>query len=262
MKIGVSSASLYPMAVEDSLRAVGESGIKYTEVFLNTFSEMKPEFVSELCRIKESYGIEIVSLHPFTSGYEPYLLSRDYPRRYKDGIEFYKKLFSVAGQLGARIFVLHGDRYSPNKNVYEYCEHFNRLSHIAEASGILLTQENVNKFCASDPEFIRGMINNLGNRAMFTFDIKQSIRSGFGTWEVYDAMRGHIAHIHLSDNDEKRDCLLPGNGTFSFEKLFRIAESDGYSDAALIEVYSNSYVTVEQLKKSCDMLVQKYNSVL
>lgn len=262
MNIGVSSACLYPELTEDALKTIGQCGIKYTEVFLNTYCELKPDFLEELCRIKEYYGINIVSLHPFTSGFESYLLSRDYPRRYKDGIELYRRFFSAAATLGAKVFVLHGDKIKKGTDVYEYCEHFEKLSKIAESYGVLLTQENVNLFCASDPEFIRGMINNLGNRAMFTFDVKQSVRSGFGTWEVYDAMRGHIAHIHLSDHNEKKDCLLPGNGTFNFEKLFRIVESDGYSGAGLIEVYANAFTTPEQLKNSCEMLLRKYNSVL
>lgn len=263
MKIGVSSACLYPLEIEDTLRTIGELGIKNTELFFNTFCEIESGFVSELRKIKDSYGINIVSIHPFTSSFEPYLLSRDYPRRYKDGIELYTRFFAVAAQLGAKVFVLHGDRPKGNKPyIPEYCEHFLRLSRIAAKEGVILTQENVNGYAAADPEFIRGMVRELGNNAMFTFDVKQTVRSGFGTWEVYDAMRGHIAHMHLSDHNEKSDCLLPGNGNFNFEKLFRIALSDGYDGAALVEVYSNAFMKPTQLSDACNMLIEKYNSVI
>lgn len=263
MKIGVSSASLYPEFVEDTLRSIGEMGIKNTEIFLNTFSEIKSDFVSELRKIKESYGINITALHPFTSGFEPYLLSRGYARRYKDGIDLYTRFFWVAAELGAKIFVLHGDRPKGEKPYLpEYCEHFLRLSRIAAKEGVILTQENVNGYVAADPDFVRGMVKELGNNAMFTFDVKQTVRAKVGTWEMYDAMRGHIAHMHLSDHNEKSDCLLPGNGEFNFEKLFRIAVADGYEGAALIEVYSNAYTTHSQLAESYNMLLEKYKSVL
>lgn len=263
MKIGVSSASLYPIPIEDTLRTVGELGIKNTEVFLNTFSELKPDFISELRRIKDSYGLNITALHPFSSSFEPYLLSRDYPRRYKDGVELYTRYFSAAAELGARIFVLHGDRPKGNKPyIPEYCEHFFRLSRIAAKEGVILTQENVNGYVAADPEFIRGMVSQLGNNAMFTFDVKQTVRAGVGTWEVYDAMRGHIAHIHLSDHNANNDCMLPGNGEFNFEKLFRIAIADGYDGAALIEVYSNAFTLPKQLADSYKMLMEKYKALL
>lgn len=257
MKIGVSTACLYPNLIEDSLRILGENGVKTTEIFLNTLSEMSPDFISELIRIKESYGMDIVSLHPFTSGYEGYMLFQNYPRRTKDSFDFYKKYFSIAANLGAKIVVLHGDRIGGKLSTYDYCERFAKLSDIANQYGVCLTQENVNLFRASDPDFIREMIKNLGKRALFTFDIKQSVRSGHSPWEIYDAMRGHIAHIHLSDHNSLNDCLLPGKGEFDFAKLFRIALADGYDGAALVEVYSNAYIRDKELGVCCKQLINK-----
>ncbi len=254
MNIGISSASLYPELLEDSLRAVGESGIKKTEVFVNTFSEIEPGFIAELRVIKEQYGLDVVSFHPFTSGLEHYMLFGNYQRRYRDSFEFYKKYFFAAAELGAKIFVLHGDKIGGKLLPETYCDRFLRLSDAATREGVVLTQENVNNHRASDPEFIKMMIRNLGNRAMFTFDVKQSVRSGHSPWEIYDAMRGHIAHIHLSDHNSERDCLLPGKGEFNFKKLFRIAEADGFDGSALVEVYSNAFKMDRELFDSCRFL--------
>lgn len=262
MKLGISMASLYPMPSEECLELLGKAGVENTEFFCNCQSELSDEFVRELIKIKNYYGINILSLHPYTSGYEPYLLSRKYPRRYNDTLDLYKKYAEVAAKLGANILVLHGDRPMERDKMPEYFEHFAKMSHVIEREGIMLTQENVRKFCASDPEFIRAMIDYLGNRAMFTFDVKQSIRSGVSPWEVYDAMRGHIAHIHLSDNNSEKDCMLPSRGDFPFEKLFRIAISDGFDGGALIEVYENAYATEMQLIDSYKSLVKRYETLL
>lgn len=262
MEIGISSASLYPQLLEDSLQSIGEAGIKKTEIFLNTFSEMSDTFIGKLCEIRDRYSMKITALHPFTSGYEPFLLFQNYRRREQDGLALYKRYFCIAAKLGAGIFVLHGDKSERlGLPLYEYCERFRRLAGLAAAEGVMLTQENVNRFCAADPDYIRRMIENLGNTARFTFDVKQAVRSGFGVWEVYDAMRGHIAHMHLSDHNETSDCLLPGNGDFQFEKLFRIAAADGYDGDAMIEVYANSYKTPEQLFRSCEVLHKRYEAV-
>ena len=256
MKIGVSTACLYPNLIEDSLRILGESGVNNTEIFLNTMSEMQPEFINELCLIKEEYGMNIASLHPFTSGYEGYMLFQNYSRRVRDCFDMYRRYFSVAARLGAKIFVLHGDKIGGKLPVYDYCERFAKLSDVAEYEGVLLTQENVNLFRASDPDFIKQMIDNLGKKAAFTFDVKQCVRSGHSPWEIYDAMRGHIAHIHLSDHNENNDCLLPGKGEFDFAKLFRIALADGFDGSALVEVYSNAFIHNKELATSCEKLIK------
>ena len=262
MKIGISTASFYPLPTEESLLKLGNSGVNTTEIFFNSISELSDDFISKLNEIKSFNGINVTAVHPFTSGYEPYLFSRSYPRRYNDTLDLYRRYANAGAKLGAKFLVLHGDRPMTKDRIPEYCEHFAKLSRVIEQEGIMLTQENVNKFCAESPDFIRSMVENLGNRAMFTFDVKQCVRAGYSPWEIYDAMRGHIAHIHLSDHLEGNDCMLCGRGEFPFEKLFRIAIADGYDGAALIEVYSNAYVTDEQLINSYKTLLDKYNSVL
>lgn len=262
MNIGISTASLYPELLEDSLEFLGQKGVKHTEIFLNTFSEMNSDFISKLREIRDYYGIKITAVHPFTSGYEPFLLFQNYTRRVEDGFSIYKKYFSVAAALGANHFVLHGDKIGGKISDSEYFERFARLAEMASFEGVVLTQENVNAFKASSPDFIRKMVDALGNRAIFTFDVKQAVRSGYSPWEIYDAMRGHIAHIHLSDHTECNDCVLPGKGDFPFEKLFRIALADGFDGTALIEVYSNAYKDPDALISARNLLEEKYNSVL
>ncbi len=261
MKIGVSTASLYPTLLEDAVRLTAEGGVKDTEIFLNTFSEMEPQYVSELSRLIAAYRLNVVSVHPFTSGFEPFMLFQVYNRRTKDGFDLYRRFFNISATLGAKIFVLHGDKVGSTLPLYEYCERFLKLSELASFEGVTLTQENVNSFRASTPDFIRGMISCLGRRALFTFDVKQTVRAGSSPWEIYDAMRGHIAHMHLSDHDEKSDCLLPGKGNFDFEKLFRIALADGYTGSAVIEVYANAYTMPSQLFQSYRELCARYEAV-
>src|SRR5699024_2335222 len=80
------------------------------EVFLNTFSEFTLDYLRQLRNVADAYGAEIKSVHPFTSGYEGFLLFSEYERRFEDSLEFYKQYFDAANCLGASIVVLHGQR--------------------------------------------------------------------------------------------------------------------------------------------------------
>ena len=66
MKAGVSSASLYPLHTEDAVRAIAELGVKNMEIFINDISETRGEIFEDICRIKDIYGINVLSVHPFS----------------------------------------------------------------------------------------------------------------------------------------------------------------------------------------------------
>ena len=102
MKIGISSASLYPMETELALKTLGEYGVSVTELFFNSPSELKQPFIMELDRIRRFYGTEINSLHPSGSVGEPYYLFSGYLRRYRDAFEYYKQYYYAASVLGAK----------------------------------------------------------------------------------------------------------------------------------------------------------------
>ena len=74
MKLGVSTASYYPLETELALEQIGKSGIKTTEIFFNANCELEPSFTSELCHIKNKYGITVSSVHPTMSLAESFML--------------------------------------------------------------------------------------------------------------------------------------------------------------------------------------------
>ena len=71
MALGISTACLYPMAMEDSLQTLIDSGFREFEIFINTYSEMEPEFLTMLndreyydrfgilSRIAREYGVTL-----------------------------------------------------------------------------------------------------------------------------------------------------------------------------------------------------------
>lgn len=250
MKIGVSTACLYPQKLETSVELLGKMGIETIEVFVNTFSEMEPAFLKKLKDILSYYNMSVHSCHPFTSELEPIMFFSEYERRLDDILELYRRYFYAMNELGAEIFVFHGDRKHGQISIAEYAENFAKLRDLGRTFGITVTQENVERCKSGELEFISGLRRLLGDDVAFTLDLKQALRSGLKPMEVAQTMGRCLAHIHLNDNDEMHDCLLPGFGSFPFQKLFAYLKQIGYQGIVMIEVYRKSYLEPEDLVKS------------
>lgn len=254
MKIGISTASFYPMLLEEGIDLAAELGYRRVELFLNAESEYSPEFCRERRRQLDDLGIQVISIHPYTSAMEGHLLFSDYSRRTQDGLEQYRRYFEAAAILGARYFTFHGEllrsrglpRSSPDAARFDT---YAALCRTARECGIQFTQENVSWCKSADPKFLRGLYDNVPEMA-FTLDTKQAVRAGY-TWEDYVEVVGdRIVNLHVSDYTEQTDCLLPGQGSCDFSALFAALESRGYAGNALVEVYRTDYSTPQELRQT------------
>lgn len=254
MKLGVSTASFYPLETEIALEKIAKSGVKYTEIFYNSEAERKPSFTKKLLNIRDEYGIQISALHPMASFGEPYTIFSDYARRFDEARENFLRYFETAAQVGAKYINLHGDKLNGKLSVEEYCERFGVLAQDANSFGVTLCQENVNGYRSAHPQFLREMVKSLGNLANFTLDIKQCIRSGYSVTEISNAMDFKIKHIHISDHSPTADCLLPLNGDFNFTEFFNLFKEKGYDGDFIIEVYKNAYKDYSEIFKSFENL--------
>ena len=251
MKIGVSSACLYPEYLEEALDRLEAAGFSDFEVFFNAYSELRPEYLSSIKKERN-----IVSVHPFTSGFETFLLFSEHYRRFQDTAEGYKTYFSAAASLGAKIFVLHGQRDYDRSNISEeeYFERFAYLSRTARPFGVTLAQENVNRFRSENPAFIARMRRYLHDECAFVLDIKQAVRAGFSPFAMLEAMGEKIVHVHLSDHNRKENCLPPGKGSFDFPRFFRALEKIGFSGTPVIELYRRNFGRIRELTAAKDFL--------
>jgi sugar phosphate isomerase/epimerase len=263
MEIGISTASFYPMLLEEGIELAAELGYSCIELFVNAESEYAPAFCHERRRQLDDLGIRVISLHPFTSAMEGHLLFSDYPRRTKDGIEQYRRYFEAAAILGAKYFTFHGEqlrtrglpRSSPDAGRFDT---YAALCEAAKECGIQFTQENVSWCKSADPHFLRGLYDNVPELA-FTLDTKQAIRAGY-RWEDYvNAVGSRIVNLHVSDYNEQTDCLLPGQGDCDFLALFDAVSKNGVSPNAIVEVYRTDYQTPKELEQARIYLNSVFN---
>lgn len=256
MRIGISTASFYPLETEKALQAVVEKGIPCTEIFINAKSELLPEFVEELVKIKESGNTDVVSIHPTMSLSESFMLFSAYERRLREGLEDYKRYGEVAALLGAKYVVMHGGKPNGVLNDEQYCERYLQISQAVEQSGVTLLQENVVNFRAGNIDFLKKMVELLGDKVNFCLDVKQSIRGGYTAHDVINAVGANIRHLHISDNNSEKDCMLPLDGCYDFKSLFDSMKHIGYEGDAVIEVYRHAYKEYDEIFNSLSALTE------
>lgn len=236
------------MLLEKSFSTLLRLGFRNFEIFVNTFSEIGEEYLAKLKQAADDSGSSIRSVHPFTSGYESFLLFSGYRRRFEDSLELYRHYFHACNVLGAEIFVLHGwkcDRIDITEE--EFFERYLRLFALGREYGVTVAQENVNLFCSDNPAFIGRMRRACGNECAFVLDVKQAVRGGSDPFAMCRAMGEKICHVHINDNDDTSDCLIPGVGTMDYARLLHTLRSFGYDGSLMIEVYRKNFEKPEDL---------------
>lgn len=261
MQFGISSACFYPQDLLKTIKSLAENNVKSMEIFVNTESELTSSFAKEIKNITKAYDISITSVHPFTSGYEYIMIFSDYKKRFADAIEFYKRYYNFANELGAKLVVLHGDkRFAESGGIpdEEYFERYYKLAQVGRQIGVTLAQENVNLFRSQSPVFIKKMRDYLGDGVDFVFDIKQAVRSGNNPYEVCNAMGNRIIHLHINDNNSTHDCMLPGTGEMDYRKILSQVREQSFNGTAVIEVYRKNFETLEQLINSYHFMNENF----
>lgn len=255
MEAGVSTACFYPMDTKDAFRMLAENGVKNIEFFVNSFSELEPDYIRELKAIQKEYGVTIPSLHPFTCPLETLLFFSEYPARRRDGLEFYKPYFQVAQELGVKYFVLHGENLAGKLPAEKSYESIRQMVDCAAEFGVQVIQENVDRCKSSQPEYLVNMKKAVPN-IKFLLDVKQAVRSGRSPFEFIDSVGEDIAHIHISDHTKENPCLPIGKGELELSKLIKELFAKGFDQCLMLELYRENFKDLEDVLKSYRTLLQ------
>lgn len=241
MKLGISTACLYPMPAEEAAVFLAGQQTPCLEIFLNAYGETDPSFLKALKGQLDGLGTEVVSVHPFTSILEPMLFFSKYERRLQEGFDLYRRFFAAAALLGAKILVFHGDKLGNWPPEEEAFDRFGELAMIGREYGVTLTQENVVRCRSKDIGFLTRMKAHLGDLAAFTLDAKQARRAGYSPDDYLKSLGSAVRHIHLSDADETHDCLPVGRGTEDLAALFKQLKEMNYQGSVVMELYRENY---------------------
>ena len=261
IKSGVSTATLYPMLTEDSLMSLAKNNVDCVEIFANSHCEIEIDFVRGLKKIIDDYNITVSSIHPYTCGIEPMMFFTQYPRRFLDILDYYKKYFEMMNILGANVFVFHGNKPQNAFPDEQYFERYKGLYDLGKTYGITVAQENVARCSSGNLDFATKMSNALGDDVRFVLDTKQCIRSGYTAYDFIDKIGEKVAHIHISDYNDESDCTLVGKGKLNIDKFLQELKKHSFTGSIILELYSNGYQNISEVSDNWEFLKQKIKKV-
>ncbi len=254
MRFGISTSCFYPLPTEEAVRWLAEREVPYIEIFFNSLLETEAPLLSEMKRCLDASGTKVQSVHPYTSALEPLYFFSEYERRVDEAFDLYSRYFEAAAELGAEVFVLHGDRPGGFLSEEQTFERFARLAERGESFGIIVTQENVVRNRGRDLGYLVRMKEYLGSLAAFTLDLKQAIRSGYDPMEILNTLGRSVRHIHISDSDGESDCLPVGRGNADIAGFLGKLKELDYDGGVILELYRENYKEYEELTESLSVL--------
>lgn len=258
MKIGFSTANYFPeLSTEDAISHYGDLGVEILEVFLNTYSEMTPDYMDLLNQRLQARGVRVQSVHVMSMFMEPCLFDR-LERRRQDFLDLFENTLDCLVSLGCNVHTFHG----PPKNMVvqagmaHIAACYDDLVRRARAKGVRIAQENVAYLASGELTFLQELRAAMREPLHYTFDIKQAVRSGLSPMEVVEVMGDKIINLHINDHDEAGTCLLPGRGRFDYEKLFSKLKELNYQGGAIIELYRENFADGAELMATRQRLIE------
>ena len=261
MTAGVSTACLYPKLLEESLYDLALNGISNVEIFANTHSEMTKSFALSLLEILNHFDTKCVSVHPFTAEIEPIMLFSAYERRTIDALEYLKYCFDFMNTLGAKIFVLHGNKGSVNAPRELYCERYSMMYSLGKKFGIDVAVENVSRCQSGNLNFLKDLSNMLGSDVKFVLDTKQAVRSKENVFDIVRTLKEKIIHVHLSDSGELGDCLMLGKGRLNIRRLISEIYSYNPDASVILELYRTNFSGISDLVSNYSVIEQTIRNI-
>ena len=239
MKIGLSTGCFFPQETDKALERAGKLGVKFAEIFFNTHSELREEYLYKLKDIADKYGMQITSIHPYTSAIESFMFFSKHDYKLMDSVELYEAYFKACNILGCKYVVIHGCLMSYDfLDMKRYCNNLNKLSQRAREYGVYISQENVYNFKCGYIKNIEEFLKYADKDIKFTFDIKQAVKARQSIYRILDLVKDRISHVHISDYKGRTHSLVPFDGRFGFNRFFRYLKENTTAEAALVELYS------------------------
>lgn len=239
MKIGISTGCFFPLETTLAVEKAGKLGAKYIEIFFNTHSELKEEYLLKLKSIADKYGMRIISIHPYTSAIESFMFFSKFDYKLNDSIELYEAYFKACNILDCKYVVIHGCLMTYDfMDMKRYCDNLNKLSRKAREYGVYISQENVYNFKCGYITNIEEFLKYADKDIKFTFDIKQAVKSKQSIYKILDLVKDRISHVHISDYKGRTHSLVPFEGSFNFDRFFRYIKDKTTAEAAFVELYS------------------------
>jgi sugar phosphate isomerase/epimerase len=249
IKVGLSTASVYPLRTEAAFEYAARLG--YDGVELMVWAESISQDIDAIERLSERYDMPVLSLHA------PCLLISQRVWG-ANPISKLERSVQAAEQLGAQTVVVH----PPFRWQRRYAEGFTEQVAELESRGeVMVAVENMFPFRADrffgtgEPSIERmrkrggtpGVAISAfapsydpldGEHAHYTLDLSHSATAGTDAMEMAERMGDGLVHLHLCDGSGAAtdEHLVPGRGTQPAVEICQMLAAGAFSGHVILEV--------------------------
>lgn len=249
IKVGLSTASVYPLRTEAAFEYAAELG--YDGVELMVWAETVSQDVGAIAKLSRRYNMPVLSVHA------PCLLIS---QRVWGANPIPKLTRSVqaAERLGAQTVVVH----PPFRWQRRYADGFSeQVAELESRSDVLVAVENMfpfrtdRLFGSGDPSIERmrkrggrpGVGISAfapsydpldGNHAHYTLDLSHTATAGTDALEMAERMGSGLVHLHLCDGNgaSTDEHLVPGRGTQPTVEVCQMLAASDFTGHVILEV--------------------------
>ena len=249
IKVGLSTASVYPLRTESAFEYAAELG--YDGVELMVWAEAISQDIGAIAKLSRRYNMPVLSVHA------PCLLIS---QRVWGANPISKLTRSVqaAERLGAQTVVVH----PPFRWQRRYAEGFSdQVAELETRSDVLVAVENMfpfraDRFFGSGQPSIERMRKRGGrpgvgvsafapsydpldgNHAHYTLDLSHTATAGTDALEMADRMGDGLVHLHLCDGSgaSTDEHLVPGRGNQPTVEVCQMLAGSDFAGHVILEV--------------------------
>lgn len=249
IKVGLSTASVYPLRTEAAFEYAAELG--YDGVELMVWAETVSQDIGAIAKLSRRYNMPVLSVHA------PCLLISQ--RIWgPNPIPKLTRSVQAAERLGAQTVVVH----PPFRWQRRYAEGFSdQVAALEERSDVLVAVENMfpfraDRFFGSGQTSIERMRRRGGNpgagvsafapsydpldggHAHYTLDLSHTATAGTDALEMAARMGDGLVHLHLCDGNGAAtdEHLVPGRGSQPTVEVCQMLAGGGFTGQVVLEV--------------------------
>jgi len=253
IKVGLSTASVYPLKTEAAFEAAAELG--YDGVELMVWAETVSQDIGAISQLSRRYGVPVLSVHA------PCLLISQRVWG-SDPIPKLNRSVQAAERLGAQTVVVH----PPFRWQRRYADGFgDQVAWLEDRSDVMVAVENMfpfraDRFFGSRQPSIERMRKRGGrpgaavsafapsydpldgDHAHYTLDLSHSATAGTDALDMARRMGDGLAHLHLCDGTgaSTDEHLVPGRGTQPAQEICQMLAGSDFSGHVVLEVTTSS----------------------
>lgn len=221
--LALATGSLHNYGLNRVWAFAQEAGFDAVEVMIDAkWDSRQPAYLRSLVA---SNGLPIAALHtPFRPlpGF-----GDDYPACVRATVE-------LAGEVGATAVVVHPELANGTDYGHWLIKHYDELS---PAGGPTLAVENMPLVLVNrKPKYAAHTIDRIAKFPGITLDTTHFATANVDILEAFEALRGEVRHIHLSDFADEKEHRVPGRGAQPLDLFLLALDEARYDRVVTVEL--------------------------